>query len=99
MDQYGYHLLSCQFNEGRHPQHGAINDIICRALKSAGLASIMEPVGLSRDDGKRPNGISIFPFSNGKALCWDVTWTGLRNTGVNQNCNFRNMVTVFAIKD
>ena len=73
MDQYGYHLLSCQFNEGRHPRHGAINDIICRALKSAGLASIMEPVGLSRDDGKRPNGISIFPFSNGKALCWDVT--------------------------
>ena len=33
----------------------------------------MEPVGLSRDDGKRPDGISIFPFSNGKALCWDAT--------------------------
>ena len=73
VDEYGFHLLSCQFNEGRHPRHGAINDIICRALKSAGLASIMEPVGLSRTDGKRPDGISIFPFSNGKALCWDAT--------------------------
>ena len=73
MDEYGYHLLPCQFNEGRRPRHGAINDIICRALKSAGLASIMEPVGLSRDDRKKPDGISIFPFNNGKALCWDAT--------------------------
>ena len=69
VDEYGYHLLPCQFNEGRCPRHGAINDIICRALKSAGLASIMEPVGLSRDDRKKPDGISIFPFNNGKALC------------------------------
>ena len=73
VDKYGFHLLSCKFNEGRHPRHSAINDIICRALKSAGVASIMEPVGLSRDDGKRPDGISIFPFSQGKALCWDAT--------------------------
>ena len=72
-DQYGYHLLSCQFNEGRHPRHAALNDIICRALKSAGLFSILEPVGLNRSDGKRPDGISVFPFSHGKSLCWDAT--------------------------
>ena len=32
----------------------------------------MEPVGLNRGDGKRPDGKTIFPFSQGKALCWDA---------------------------
>ena len=73
VDEYGFHLLSCQFNEGRHPRHAAINDIICRALKSAGIPSVLEPVGLNRGDGKRPDGITIFPFSQGKALCWNAT--------------------------
>ena len=73
VDIHGYHLLSCHFNEGRHPRHAALNDIICRALKSAGVPSVLEPVGLNRGDGKRPDGITIFPFSQGKALCWDAT--------------------------
>ena len=73
VDEYGYHLLSCQFNEGRHPRHAALNDIICRALKAAGVPSILKPVGLDRGDGKRPDCITIFPFSQGKSLCWDAT--------------------------
>ena len=73
VDEFGYHLLSCHFNEGRHPRHAAINDIICRALKSSGIPSVLEPVGLNRGDGKRPDGITIFPFSQGKSLCWDAT--------------------------
>jgi len=28
---------------------------------------------LSRFDGKRPDGISLVPWQNDKALCWDVT--------------------------
>ena len=72
-DEYGFHLLSCRFNEGRHPRHAAINDIICRSLKAAGVPSILEPVGINRGDGKRPDGITLFPFSQGKALCWDAT--------------------------
>ena len=73
VDEYGFHLLSCRFNEGRHPRHSAINDIICRALKSSGLPSVLEPVGLDRGDGKRPDGLTMFPFSHGKSLCWDAT--------------------------
>ena len=30
-------------------------------------------MGLLCDDGRRPDGITIFPFSQGKALCWDAT--------------------------
>ena len=73
VDENGYHLLSCRFNEGRHPRHSAMNDIIFRALQSAGIASSLEPVGLNRGDGKRPDGITTFAFSHGKPLCWDAT--------------------------
>lgn len=51
----------------------ALNDVIRRALQSAGIPSVLEPVGVDRGDGKRPDGISVFPFSNGKCLCWDAT--------------------------
>ena len=31
------------------------------------------PGGLNGDDGKRPDGLTIFPWKFGKALVWDVT--------------------------
>ena len=69
MDVRGLHGLSCRFSAGRHPRHAALNDVVRRALKSAGIPSIMEPVGVDRGDGKRPDGLTVFPFSNGKSLC------------------------------
>ena len=33
----------------------------------------MEPTGLSRSDGKRPNGLTQVPWSAGKSIIWDVT--------------------------
>jgi hypothetical protein len=33
----------------------------------------LEPVGVDRGDGKRPDGLTVFPFTNGKCLCWDAT--------------------------
>jgi hypothetical protein len=32
-----------------------------------------EPSGLSRSDGRRPDGLTQIPWQNGKALTWDVT--------------------------
>merc|ERR1712121_82711 len=43
--------------------------------KASGLPAALEPVGLDRGDGKRPDGISLYPFSQGKPLCWDATCT------------------------
>ena len=34
-----------------------------------------EPSGLFRSDVKRPDGLTLVPWSSGKALCWDVTVT------------------------
>jgi len=32
-----------------------------------------EPTGLSRSDGRRPDGLTFIPWQNGKSLTWDVT--------------------------
>ena len=73
VDRYGLHPLSCRFSAGRLPRHSALNDIIKRALSSAGFNAVLEPVGLDRGDGKRPDGMTVFPFSRGKCLIWDCT--------------------------
>lgn len=54
----GHHALSCRRCTGRHPRHQALNDIVQRALRSAGISSVLEPPGLSRSGGKRPDGLS-----------------------------------------
>ena len=33
----------------------------------------MQPPGISRDDGKRPDGMTLIPWSHGKPILWDVT--------------------------
>ena len=73
VDRYGLHPLSCRFSAGRLPRHSALNDIIKRALSSAGFNAVLEPVGLDRGDGKRHDGITVFPFSKGQCLTWDCT--------------------------
>ena len=37
------------------------------------MSPVLEPVGLNRGDGKRPDGLTIFLWKFGKALGWDVT--------------------------
>ena len=44
-----------------------------RTLAAAGIPSWLEPVGLDRGDGRRPDGLTVFPFSGGRSLCWDST--------------------------
>ena len=73
VDSLGHHGLSCKKSAGRLPRHSNLNDVIKRSLSSVGIPSRLEPVGLNRGDGKRPDGITTFPFSQGKYLCWDST--------------------------
>ena len=54
-------------------RHSALNDVIKRALSSAGFNAVLEPVSLDRGDGKRPDGMTVFPFSMEKCLIWDCT--------------------------
>ena len=73
VDALGLHSLSCRRSAGRLSRHHNINDIIWRALTKAGVPSTKEPYGLSRTDGKRPDGLTLIPWSSGKCAIWDVT--------------------------
>ena len=72
-DVLGHHALSCKHSAGRLPRHAEINSIIKRELHRAGHPSILEPVGLNRGDGKRPDGMTLAPYKNGRNLIWDAT--------------------------
>ena len=34
---------------------------------------MLEPSGIDRGDGKRPDGITVYPYSRGRCLIWDAT--------------------------
>lgn len=73
VDARGIHCLSCRQGPGRIMRHNHINDIIWRALTKAHIPASKEPSGLSRSDGKRPDGVTLIPWKSGKSAIWDVT--------------------------
>ena len=81
VDTKGRHGLSCKNAKGTFPRHQNINDILKRALGSAQISAMLEPPGLG-SDAKRPDGITLFPWSKGKCLIWDFT---CRDTLCNTN--------------
>ena len=72
VSQFATHGLSCRKSAGRHHHHSAVNEIIHRALVSAHVPSHLEPSGLYRSDGKRPDCVSIVPWKCGQFLVWDA---------------------------
>jgi len=64
---------SVQQAPGREERHHVLNDMVARAFASAGSPVSKEPAGLSRVDGKRPDGMTFIPSQAGKPVLWDVT--------------------------
>lgn len=75
VDSSGVHSLSCKKSSARSVRHHSLNDIIHRSLIRASIPSAKEPTSVSRSDGKRPDGVTLIPWSSGKILAWDVTVT------------------------
>lgn len=73
VDNTGRHGLSCRKSAGRLSRHSAVNDLIKRALMSAEIPSRLEPKSLTRNDDKRPDGLTLTPWSSGRCLAWDFT--------------------------
>ena len=67
------HGLSSKLGSGKHSRHASINDIIYRACCRADISAVKEPTGLTRTDGKRPDGSTLVPWSAGKCTIWDIT--------------------------
>ena len=73
VDTQGLHGLVCKQAPSKIARHQAINDIVARAISTSGTPVMKEPVGLTRLDGKRPDGLTLIPWQGGKSLTWDVT--------------------------
>ena len=73
VDPKGRHGLSCNLQAGRKSRHDNINNLVKRALVQAKIPSTNEPIGLSRSDGKRPDGLTLTTWKKGKCLIWDYT--------------------------
>ena len=58
VDELATHGLHCRKSQGHHSRHFAVNDIIHRALVSAGVPSRLEPKGTNPSDGSHPDGLS-----------------------------------------
>ena len=65
--------MGCKQAPGRTVRHQVLNDTIWRAFGAAGIPATKEPAGLSRLDGKRPDGLTLIPWQGGRPLTWDVT--------------------------
>ena len=59
---------SYNFSAEWHPRDSALNSIIQQFLQSAGVSSILEPLGIGREMG-------INPISNRGSWYWDITCT------------------------
>ena len=64
----GLHGLSCTKSPGRFSRHATLNSLIKQTFGSLDLPSVLEPRGLYRTDGKRPDGVTIIPWEMGKQL-------------------------------
>ena len=69
------HGLFWKRDTARAIRHNQLNDIIRRALVRTNIPSVLEPTGLSREAGKRPDGMTLIPWQGGKNVTSDVTVT------------------------
>ena len=62
VERDGLHGLCCAKSAGRFSRHAPLNSLIKQTLGSLDLPSTLEPFGLYRRDGKRPDGVTIIPW-------------------------------------
>ncbi|KAF2889461.1 hypothetical protein ILUMI_16712 [Ignelater luminosus] len=67
----GHHGLSCKKVYEKISHHQEINEVIRRALNTAGYPSTLELAGLSRTDNKCLDGMTHFSWSEGEPLVWN----------------------------
>ena len=70
VDGRGVHALSWKRSIGRLARHHNINDIVYCVLSKTHIPCVKEPSGLIRSDGKRPDGLYLIPWHQGKCVTW-----------------------------
>ena len=78
VDAEGLHGLSCRKSSARQIRRAQLNDIVWRAVRKAQYPAVKEPFGLSRFDGKRPDGATLISWT--RASQWRGTALSLTPT-------------------
>ena len=73
VDRTGIYGLSSRKSAGRLSCPSAVNDLIKRALLLAEIPSKLEPTLMLPQNERRPDGMSLTPWKNGRCLAWDFT--------------------------
>ena len=73
VSEVGWHGLSCLKSAGRFSRHSNLNALKKQSLSSNHIPSVLEPRHLYRTNQKRPDGLTLVPWADGKQLLWDVT--------------------------
>lgn len=73
LDTHGNHQLVCPRLCSRLARHSMCNNVIKETFRSAKIPASLEPLGLLRHDGRRPDGVSLIPVERGRAIAWDFT--------------------------
>jgi hypothetical protein len=74
-DELGDHALSCNRGVERHRRHAEVNSRIRELLDQAGFPAVLEPVGLTGQDSRRFDGVTVAAFERGRPMAWDATVT------------------------
>ena len=69
----GTHGLSRKRGLSKLARHAVFNKLIHHALVRVIISSILKPAGLSRSDGKRPDGLTLVSWSTAKSIIGNVT--------------------------
>ena len=64
----GLRGLSCKLGSVYHARHNTINDLIAKKLLHAEVSCMKVHAGLSRSDGKWPDGLTLIPWKAVKVL-------------------------------
>ena len=70
----------CRGSALRHIRQAQINYILLESCYLAQFQSVKEPVGLSRSNGKRPDGATLMPWTRGKPLAWNIASSFIGDT-------------------
>ena len=68
VDAQGLRGFVCEKAPGRPTSHHALSDLVARAMVSASIPCTKEPLGLSRSDGKRSDGLFLVLWEAEKLL-------------------------------
>ena len=62
VERDGLHGLSCTKSASRFSRHATLNSLMKQTLGSLDSPSVLEPRGLYRTEGKRPDGVTMIPW-------------------------------------